>query len=136
MTELLSASLLDMDFHSLDTTDNFDVEEFERHSLDMMGMIPEIIVRYRSTYFSHIFTTGYEAGYYSYTWSAVLDADAFHAFQETGNVRDKQTEARFRHEILERGNSEDAITLYHNFRGKEPNVKYLLERKGFEPIAQ
>ncbi|HBZ34534.1 MAG TPA: peptidase M3 [Bacteroidales bacterium] len=136
MTELLSASLLDMDFHSLDTTDNFDVEEFERHSLDMMGMIPEIIVRYRSTYFSHIFTTGYEAGYYSYTWSAVLDADAFHAFQETGNVRDKQTAARFRHEILERGNSEDAMTLYHNFRGKEPNVKYLLERKGFEPIAQ
>ena len=131
MTELLSASILDMDYHSIDNTDNFSIEEFEKNSLDRMGMIPEIIVRYRSTYFSHIFTTGYEAGYYSYTWSAVLDADVFHAFKETGNVLDKETATRFRREILERGNTDDPMTLYRNFRGKDPDPKYLLERKGF-----
>ena len=131
MTELLSASILDMDYHSIDNTANFNVEAFEKQSLERMGMIPEIIVRYRSTYFSHIFTTGYEAGYYSYTWSAVLDADVFHAFVETGNVLDKETATRFRKQVLERGNTDDPMTLYRNFRGKDPDPRYLLERKGF-----
>ena len=85
-TELLSASILDMDFHELTSAEGLDVNAFEAESLKKMGMIDEIIVRYRPTFYNHIFTTGYEAGYYSYTWSAVLDADAFAAFKETGDL--------------------------------------------------
>ena len=129
-TELLSASILDLDYHNLTSVDTIDVNAFEAHSLEAMGMIPEIIVRYRSTFYNHIFTTGYEAGYYSYTWSAVLDADAFAAFKETGDIFNPEVAARFRH-LLEQGGTQDADVLYHEFRGKDADVKYLLERKGF-----
>ena len=129
-TELLSASILDMDFHELTTAEGLDVNAFEAESLKKMGMIDEIIVRYRPTFYNHIFTTGYEAGYYSYTWSAVLDADAFAAFKETGNLFDPATAAKFRH-LLEQGGTRDAQELYLEFRGKEADPKYLLQRKGF-----
>ncbi len=129
-TELLSASILDMDFHELTTAEGLDVNAFEKKSLDEMGMIPQIIVRYRPTFYNHIFTTGYEAGYYSYTWAAVLDADAFAAFKETGNLFDAQTAARFRH-LLEQGGTRDAQELYLEFRGKEADPANLLRRKGF-----
>lgn len=129
-TELLSASILDMDFHELTTADSLDVNAFEKASLDKMEMIDEIIVRYRPTFYNHIFTTGYEAGYYSYTWAAVLDADAFAAFKETGNLFDPETAKRFRH-LLEQGGTRDAQELYLEFRGKEADPKNLLRRKGF-----
>ena len=129
-TELLSASILDMDYHMLTQVDTIDVNRFEAESLERMGMIPEIIVRYRSTFYNHIFTTGYEAGYYSYTWSAVLDSDAFHAFVETGDLFNKDVAARMREEILSKGNTADAAVLYQNFRGKPADPKYLLEKKG------
>ena len=129
-TELLSASILDMDFHELTTAEGLDVNAFEKASLEKMGMIDEIIVRYRPTFYNHIFTTGYEAGYYSYTWAAVLDADAFAAFKETGNLFDKATAKRFRH-LLEQGGTRDAQELYIEFRGKEADPKNLLRRKGF-----
>ena len=129
-TELLSASILDMDFHELTTAEGLDVNAFEAESLKKMGMIDEIIVRYRPTFYNHIFTTGYEAGYYSYTWSAVLDADAFAAFKETGNLFDPATAAKFRH-LLEQGGTRDAQELYLEFRGKEADPKFLLQRKGF-----
>ena len=129
-TELLSASILDMDFHELTTAEGLDVNAFEAQSLKNMGMIDEIIVRYRPTFYNHIFTTGYEAGYYSYTWSAVLDADAFAAFRETGNLFDAETAARFRH-LLEQGGTRDAHELYLEFRGKEADPANLLRRKGF-----
>jgi len=129
-TELLSASILDMDFHELTSAENLDVNAFEQASLERMGMIDEIIVRYRPTFYNHIFTTGYEAGYYSYTWAAVLDADAFAAFKETGNLFDKATAKRFRH-LLEQGGTRDAQELYLEFRGKEADPKNLLRRKGF-----
>ena len=129
-TELLSASILDMDFHELTTAEGLDVNAFEAESLKKMGMIDEIIVRYRPTFYNHIFTTGYEAGYYSYTWSAVLDADAFAAFKETGNLFDPATAAKFRH-LLEQGGTRDAQELYLEFRGKEADPKYLLQRNGF-----
>ena len=129
-TELLSASILDMDFHELTTAEGLDVNAFEAESLKKMGMIDEIIVRYRPTFYNHIFTTGYEAGYYSYTWSAVLDADAFAAFKETGNLFDPATAAKFRH-LLEQGGTRDAQELYLEFRGKEADPKHLLQRKGF-----
>ena len=129
-TELLSASILDMDFHELTTAEGLDVNAFEAESLKKMGMIDEIIVRYRPTFYNHIFTTGYEAGYYSYTWSAVLDAEAFAAFKETGNLFDPATAAKFRH-LLEQGGTRDAQELYLEFRGKEADPKFLLQRKGF-----
>ena len=129
-TELLSASILDMDFHELTTAEGLDVNAFEKASLDKMGMIDEIIVRYRPTFYNHIFTTGYEAGYYSYTWAAVLDADAFAAFKETGDLFEPETAKRFRH-LLEQGGTRDAQELYIEFRGKEANPQHLLRRKGF-----
>ena len=129
-TELLSASILDMDFHELTTAEGLDVNAFEAESLKKMGMIDEIIVRYRPTFYNHIFTTGYEAGYYSYTWSAVLDADAFAAFKETGNLFEPETAARFRH-LLEQGGTRDSHELYLEFRGKEADPQHLLRRKGF-----
>ena len=131
MTELLSATILDMDYHMLTTTDSIDVEAFERASMERMGMISEIIVRYRSTNFSHIFTTGYEAGYYSYTWAAVLDADVFAAFKETGDIFNREVATSLRRNILERGYTDDPMTLYVNFRGRQPDPANLLRRKGF-----
>ncbi len=129
-TELLCASLLDMDYHEMTTTDDFDVNAFEAASIEKMQMIPEIIVRYRSTYFNHIFTTGYAAGYYSYTWSAVLDADAFAAFKETGDILNPEVARRFRH-LLEQGGTRDAQELYNEFRGKPADPQHHLRRKGF-----
>ncbi|MBR1716685.1 MAG: M3 family metallopeptidase [Paludibacteraceae bacterium] len=129
-TELLSASILDMDFHELTTAEGLDVNAFEAQSLQKMGMIDEIIVRYRPTFYNHIFTTGYEAGYYSYTWSAVLDADAFAAFKETGDITNPEVAKRFRH-LLEQGGTRDAQELYEEFRGKAADPQHLLRRKGF-----
>ncbi len=129
-TELLSASILDMDYHELTNCDTIDVNAFEAASMEKMHMIPEIIVRYRSTFYNHIFTTGYEAGYYSYTWAAVLDADAFAAFKETGDILNPDVAKRFRH-LLEQGGTRDAQDLYLEFRGKNADPKYLLQRKGF-----
>ena len=129
-TELLSASILDMDFHELTTAEGLDVNAFEAASMAKMHMIPQIIVRYRPTFYNHIFTTGYEAGYYSYTWAAVLDADAFAAFKETGNIFDEPTARSWRH-LLEQGGTRDAQELYVEFRGKEADPKNLLRRKGF-----
>lgn len=129
-TELLSASILDMDYHEMTSTESFDPIAFEEQSMKKMQMIPQIIVRYRSTYYNHIFTTGYEAGYYSYTWSAVLDSDAFAAFAETGDILNPQVAKRFRH-LLEQGGTRDAQELYLEFRGKPADPQYLLRKKGF-----
>lgn len=129
-TELLSASILDMDFHKLTTADGLDVNAFEAQCMEKMGMIPEIIVRYRPTFYNHIFTTGYAAGYYSYTWSAVLDSDAFAAFVETGDIFDTATAARMRR-LLEQGGTKDAQELYLEFRGAEADPQHLLRKKGF-----
>jgi peptidyl-dipeptidase Dcp len=129
-TELLSASILDMDYHELTEIDTIDVNAFEAASMAKMKMIDEIIVRYRSTFYNHIFTTGYEAGYYSYTWAAVLDADAFAAFKETGDILNPEVAKRFRH-LLEQGGTRDAAELYREFRGKDADPKHLLKRKGF-----
>ncbi len=129
-TELLSASILDMDYHEMTTTDTFDPIAFEQASMQRMQMIPEIIVRYRSTYYNHIFTTGYESGYYSYTWSAVLDSDAFAAFKETGDILNPEVAKRFQH-MLEQGGTRDAQELYREFRGRDADPKYLLLKKGF-----
>lgn len=95
-----------------------------------IGLINEIIPRYRSTYFSHIFSGGYSAGYYSYIWSEVLDSDAFEKFKETGNIFDPATALSFRENILSKGGSDDPLKLYINFRGREPKIDALLKNRG------
>ena len=128
--EYLSAAFLDMDLHTLtEANDNFDVNAFEKASMDKIGLISEIIVRYKTPYFRHI-TGGYSAGYYSYLWSEVLDADGFQAFKET-DIFSAETGAKFRKYVLSKGGTEEAMSLYKKFRGKEPNTEPLLKRKGF-----
>ncbi|MBD3413022.1 MAG: peptidase M3 [Candidatus Aminicenantes bacterium] len=129
--EYLAACFLDMDWHTLDEPMEHETMEFEHRSMEKIGMIPEIVVRYRTPYFQHIFAGGYSSGYYSYIWSEVLDCDAFHAFKET-SLFDEETARSFRSNILEKGGTQDPMVLYKNFRGKEPEVKYLLEKRGLE----
>ena len=129
-TELVAAALLDMNYHTLTEKTDIDVREFEKNAMNEIGLIDEIIPRYRSTYFSHIFSGGYSAGYYAYLWAEVLDADAFQAFEENG-VFDKGTASLFREYILSKGNSDDPMTLYRNFRGADPDPKHLLRNRGF-----
>ena len=128
-TELLAASLLDMDYHTITAPTKIVLPDFENQSMAKIGLIPEIISRYRSPYFAHIFTTGYSAGYYSYTWTAILDADAFEAFRESGDLYNPELAKKFRH-LLESGNTTDLMTLYRDFRGKEPTPKALLRNRG------
>ncbi len=128
-TELLAASLLDMDYYSIREKQAIDPLQFEELAMNKIGLIPEIISRYRSPYFQHIFTTGYDAGYYSYTWTAILDADAFEAFAESGDLFNPDLAAKFRH-LLESGNTVEPMDLYRAFRGKDPSPKALLKRKG------
>lgn len=129
-TEFMSAALLDMAYHTVKTTEPIDAAGFEKETLDKIGLIPEITVRYRSPYFGHIFNGGYSAGYYAYTWAEVLDADAFEAFKETGDVFNPEKAAAFRSNILARGGSDEPMKLYEQFRGKQPDIAPLLERKG------
>lgn len=127
--EYLAAAFLDMDYHTLEEVREIDPIKFEEESMKKIGMIPEIVVRYRSTNFQHIFSGGYSAGYYSYIWSEVLDADAFEAFKEKG-IFDPKTALSFRKNILEKGGSDDPMTLYKRFRGREPKVEPLLKKRG------
>ncbi len=129
--EYLAASFLDMDWHTLAEAKELDVHEFEAESLNKIGLIPEIIVRYKSPYFGHIFSGGYASGYYSYIWAEVLDADAFEAFKET-SLFDQKTAQAFRKNVLERGGTEDPMTLYKRFRGAEPKVEPLLRKRGLK----
>jgi len=126
--EYLAACFLDMAWHTLGTAANLNVTRFEGKVLSDIGLIPEIVSRYRSTYFSHIIG-GYAAGYYSYIWAGVLDSDAYEAFKET-SLFDKKTAASFRKNILEKLGTEDAMTLYIRFRGREPKVEALLKKRG------
>lgn len=130
-TEFMAAALLDMAYHTVNTTDPIEVEKFETETLGKLGLIPEITVRYRSTYFSHIFDGGYSAGYYAYTWAEVLDADAFEAFRETGDIFHPEKAQAFR-KLLARGGSDDAMKLYREFRGQEPSIDPLLKRRGLK----
>ena len=129
-TELLAAAILDMNLHNLTDTKNLDVLAYEKEVMDQLNLIPEIAPRYRTTYFNHIIG-GYAAGYYSYLWANVLDNDAFEAFKEHG-ILDKKTADLFRYNVLEKGNSEDPMTLYKNFRGTEPQLEPMLKNRGMK----
>lgn len=130
-TELLAASLLDMDYHTITKKTTIKLPDYENQQLGKIGLISSIISRYRSTYFQHVFSGGYAAGYYSYTWAAVLDNDAFEPFKEHG-VFDQATATAFRTNILEKGNTEDAMDLYVAFRGQEPSIEPLLKNRGLK----
>ena len=129
-TELIAASLSDLDIHSITEYTPFDVNAFERNALyERRGMIPEIEPRYRYPYFSHIFDGGYSAGYYFYTWAEVLDKDAFEAFRESGDLFNREIAQRFRR-LLESGGSKDGMTLYRAFRSQEPDKTAMLVGRG------
>ena len=131
--EYLAASILDMAWHTLKSNEPVaDVRAFEKETMDGIGLIPAIVPRYRTTYFNHIFNSGYSAGYYSYIWAGVLDKDAFEAFKEKG-LFDKATAAAFRKNVLERLGTEDAMSLYVRFRGAEPKIEPLLRSRGLLP---
>lgn len=129
-TELLAAAILDMNLHMLKDVKNLDVVSYEKEAMDKLNLISEIAPRYRVTYFNHIIG-GYAAGYYSYLWANVLDNDAFEAFKEHG-IFDKNTAELFRRNVLEKGDSEDPMTLYKNFRGTEPSMEPLLKNRGMK----
>lgn len=127
--EYLAASLLDMDWHTQDFSG--DVLAFEKTAMDRIGLIDEIIPRYRSTYFAHIFSGGYSAGYYVYIWAGVLDTDAFAAFKESGDLFNPELAVKFR-TLLAKSGSDEGMTVYRNFRGKEPSTEYLLQKRGLK----
>lgn len=130
--EFLAAALLDMEYHTISEPVEPDIRVFEKTVMDKYGLIPEIKPRYRSTYFNHIWSSGYAAGYYSYYWSEMLDADAFQAFKETGDIFNREVAARFEKEILSRGGTRDPLEMYIAFRGKEPGIDALLENRGLK----
>lgn len=133
-TEYLAASLLDLDYHTQEKEIVGSANDFEKASLEKIGLMGEIIPRYRSTYFQHIFAGGYSSGYYSYIWSGVLDTDAFQAFKETELFNPEKALA-FRKEILERGGTDEPMKMYVNFRGAEPKIDALLKKRGLDQVT-
>ena len=130
-TELCAASILDMKWHELTSIEGIDIDEFEAKVCKEMGLIDEIIPRYRTSYFNHIFGGGYSAGYYGYLWAEVIDKDAFAAFEESPNgVWDKELAKKFKETFLEKGGSEEAMTLFKQFRGREPQSEPFLRGRG------
>ncbi|MBN9302457.1 MULTISPECIES: M3 family metallopeptidase [Dysgonomonas] len=127
----LSFGYLDMAWHTLEQPYTGDVISFERKAMDKTALLPVVEGTNMSTSFSHIFAGGYAAGYYGYKWAEVLDADAFALFKQTG-IFNKDTARSFRENILEKGNTEEPMTLYVKFRGQEPTVNALLERNGIK----
>jgi peptidyl-dipeptidase Dcp len=133
-TEYLAASFLDLDYHTQEMPITSDATNFENQSMAKIGLTEDIIPRYRSTYFQHIFSGGYSSGYYSYIWSGVLDTDAFQAFKETELFNADKAQA-FRREILERGGTGEPMEMYVRFRGSEPKIDALLKKRGLDQVS-
>ena len=131
--EYLAASWLDMDYHTLkEQLPGMDIEAFEAEAMNKRGLIRQIPPRYRTTYFGHTMEGGYTAGYYSYIWAEVLDADAFEAYKETGDIFNPEVASKFRKYVLTPGGIDDAMDMYKNFRGKEPGIEPLLKNRGLK----
>ena len=120
-TELCAASILDMKWHELESVEGVDIKQFEHKVCQDMGLIPEIGPRYRTTYFNHIFSSGYSAGYYGYLWAEVLDKDAFSLFEQPGNVWNIPLATKFKQTFLEKGGSEEPMILFEQFAGRKPD---------------
>lgn len=130
--EYVAASILDMDYHNLTVPGDIHVEAFEKQAMDSIGLIPEILPRYRSTYFMHIFDGGYAAGYYVYLWAAQLDADAFNAFKVSGDIYNKDLAEKFRKYCLAESGNDEGMVQYKKFRGQDPSIEPLLKRRGLK----
>ena len=130
--EYLAASILDMDYHELSVPADVDVLKFEKEAMDHIGLIDEIIPRYRTTYFAHIFGGEYAAGYYVYIWAAVLDADAFDAFKSSGDIFNKRLAGLFRKYCLAQSGDDEGMVQYRKFRGQDPSIEPLLKRRGLK----
>ena len=129
--EYVSSALADLELHSLSSAANLDITTFERELLTRLGMPREIVMRHRLPHFAHVFSGGgYAAGYYSYMWSEVMDADAFGAFEEAGNVFDRKTARRLEEFIYSAGNRRDPIDAYVAFRGRLPTSEAMLKKRG------
>ena len=131
-TELIAASILDMKFHELTDVENLDVDKFEKEQMDAIHLMPEILPRYRSTNFAHIFNGGYCAGYYGYTWAEVLDKDAFNYFKLSGNLFNPEIAAAFRTHCLQDGGSDEGMVQYRKFRGQNPDNEPYLKARGLK----
>lgn len=130
--EYLAAAILDMDYHDVTEPKDINVLNFEGVAMKKIGLISEIIPRYRSTYFSHIFGGGYAAGYYVYIWAAVLDSDAFNAFKSSGNIYNKELALKFRRYCLAESGNDEGMMQYKKFRGQDPSIDPLLKRRGLQ----
>lgn len=131
--EYIAASILDLDYHKLKSPAMVeDVNAFEKEAMDRIGLIPEILPRYRTTYFSHIFDGGYAAGYYVYLWAAVLDSDAFDYFRQSGDIFNKELAAAFRKYCLAENGNDEGMEQYRKFRGQDPSQEPLLKKRGLK----
>ena len=131
-TELIAASILDMKYHELTETQDLDVDAFEKQQMDAIGLMPEILPRYRSTNFSHIFNGGYSAGYYAYTWAEVLDKDAFNYFKSSGDLFNQELAASFRKNCLQECGNDEGMVQYRKFRGQDPDYEPYLKARGLK----
>ena len=134
-TELIAASILDMKFHeitSIDEINALDVDAFEKQQMDAIGLMREILPRYRSTNFAHIFNGGYSAGYYAYTWAEVLDKDAFNYFKSSGNLFNPELAASFRKNCLQECGNDEGMVQYRKFRGQDPDYEPYLKARGLK----
>ncbi len=129
--EYIAASVLDLDWHSIQTPKKLDVLDFEKKSMEKLNLMKEIIPRYRTTYFAHIID-GYAAGYYVYLWAAVLDSDAFQAFVDSGDIYNKDLAAKFRRYVLTEGGNDEGMIQYEKFRGQDPSLDPLLKKRGLK----
>ena len=135
-TELCAASILDMKWHELESVEGVDINQFEHKVCQDMGLIPEIGPRYRTTYFNHIFSSGYSAGYYGYLWAEVLDKDAFSLFEQTGNVWNIPLATKFKQTFLEKGGSEEPMILFEQFAGRKPDDTAFKKGRGLIDLPQ
>ena len=131
-TELIAASILDMKYHELTEVQDLDIDAFEKEQMDAIGLMPEILPRYRSTNFSHIFNGGYSAGYYAYTWAEVLDKDAFNYFKSSGNLFNPELAASFRKNCLQECGNDEGMVQYRKFRGQDPDYEPYLKARGLK----
>jgi peptidyl-dipeptidase Dcp len=134
--EYVASALVDLDIHSQPAAAGFDIGAFEQASLARIGMPAEIVMRHRPTHFQHIFSgNGYASAYYSYMWSEVMDADAFAAFEEAGDIFDAKTAKSLLDNVYASGGSRDPAELYTAFRGRLPTPDALLRRRGLSETA-
>ncbi|MGN0032199.1 MAG: M3 family metallopeptidase [Candidatus Limimorpha sp.] len=130
--EFLAAAILDMEYHKISEVKDIDANAFEKAAMDKIGLINEIVPRYRSTYFGHIFSGPYPAGYYVYYWAAVLDSDAFDYFKQSGDIFNQELARSFRTNCLQECGNDEGMVQYIKFRGQEPSTEPFLKRHGLK----